>query len=79
MPGDLMKTGRTFATNPQTMGSHDDDENAFGDERPWHSLPAGDGTFPDELPSRPPRVWEAQPNLGRIWPVESRLHGWAVT
>jgi hypothetical protein len=35
---------------------------------PWPSASAR----ADEPPSRPPKIWGAEPNLGRIWPVHVR-------
>jgi hypothetical protein len=39
-------------------------------------LPVADGS--DAAITRPPRVWEAQPNLGRLWPMDTRTGAFVV-
>jgi hypothetical protein len=52
---------------PDMSGDH-----AFEEDQPW-SLPWPSASAKaEDPPSRPPKVWGAEPNLGRIWPVQVR-------
>jgi carbon-monoxide dehydrogenase large subunit len=39
---------------------------------------ASEGIQHLDLPASPPRVWEAQPNLGRLWPMDTRTGAFVV-
>jgi len=53
-------------------------EERFEDDHDW-SLPWPPASAAaDDPPSRPPKIWGAELNLGRIWPVQVRAGGFTV-
>jgi len=75
MPHPLQHSASVAPTDPldarPDMSGEDDDQE-------W-SLPwPGGRAQADDPPSRPPKVWGAEPNLGRIWPVQTRPGGLTV-
>jgi len=78
MPRELHSTRPAASIDARNSGSDMSGKETFEDDRDW-SLPwPSRGPQADDAPSRPPKVWEAEPNLGRIWPVQTRSGGFTL-
>ena len=75
MPRDLHHTPSADPIDPLDAHADIGGEEGFEQDTDW-SLPwPATGARADDPPSRPPKVWGAEPNLGRIWPVHTRPGG----
>ena len=75
MPREQQQTRPGAPIDARNTGSEASGDSGFEDDHDW-SLPwPSAGAQADDPPSRPPRIWSAEPNLGRVWPVQVRPGG----
>ena len=78
MPRELLQSPSASPIDRPQHGADMSADEAYDDDHnwslPWPVSPA----HADDQPSRPPKIWGAEPNLGRIWPVQTRAGGSAV-